>query len=363
MPSLAATASASSTTSSRVSTRSPSASIPTLHRTGRSFTTGRRHRPSRQPWQQRREFFQAGQVVPGQQQVDVRRGRPSCRACAGRKSRFSPLCGFIQTTRWLSRESRSIAVASSGRITPVQAVGADHHDPAAGQAAPSPVPDEGVQAGRRSWCRPPSRTRPGRRAPARRPGRRLVQRPGDPGQPGAEAEHLDPRRGPLRRVGELEQVPGVVGHRAGHVQDQDQRPQPDLAPPPVQAGRARRACASTPAPSGAGPGSGPRARPRCGGCAAAAGSAGSGHDPAQRGQLARGCRRRTDLCRRTSASDAIRPRVASSSLRPPGPRQRLGGRDLQHGLRLPRPACAAEGQQSPDRRRAAPRKNRRNTAS
>ena len=34
MPPLAATASASSTTCSRVSTRSPSASIPTLHRTG-----------------------------------------------------------------------------------------------------------------------------------------------------------------------------------------------------------------------------------------------------------------------------------------------------------------------------------------
>src|SRR5205823_3736169 len=66
MPPVAATASASSTTSSRLSTRSPSTSIPTLHLTARTLLV--KHR------QQGGEPFQAGQVVAGQQQVDVRRG-------------------------------------------------------------------------------------------------------------------------------------------------------------------------------------------------------------------------------------------------------------------------------------------------
>ena len=46
------------------------------------------------------------------------------------------------------------------------------------------------------------------------------------------------------------QAAGVVGHGPGDVQDQDQRPQPDLPPPPVQPGRAHRACAGTPGRSG-----------------------------------------------------------------------------------------------------------------
>src|SRR5215475_16098669 len=88
MPELAATASASSTTSSRVSTRSPCVSIPTLHLTGCSprrlagaASTFRFTRlpllimtvaePLAQFRQQRRELFQAAQVVAGQHQVDV----------------------------------------------------------------------------------------------------------------------------------------------------------------------------------------------------------------------------------------------------------------------------------------------------
>src|SRR5215469_10490545 len=95
MPSLAATASASSTTSSRDSTRSPSASIPTLHLTRCPFIVppSRAVGPGGPPWlreadrakrrrrcerfslqrrQERRELFEAAQVVAGQHQVHGR---------------------------------------------------------------------------------------------------------------------------------------------------------------------------------------------------------------------------------------------------------------------------------------------------
>ena len=68
-------------------------------------------------------------------------------------------------------------------------------------------------------------------------GRRCSSSPCDPGQPGAEAEDLDPRRGALGRVGELQQVARVVRHRPGDVEDQDQRPQPQPATSPEQLGR------------------------------------------------------------------------------------------------------------------------------
>src|SRR6266516_2744726 len=101
MPELAATASASSTTSSRVSTRSPSVSIPTLHFTlypllspspvplpglvpllgrkctekagGTAVSVHKRDpsQPLAQLRQQCREFFQAAEVMAGQDQVDV----------------------------------------------------------------------------------------------------------------------------------------------------------------------------------------------------------------------------------------------------------------------------------------------------
>src|ERR1700748_1065557 len=92
MPPLVATASASSTTSARLSTRAPSASIPPLHLmlysarprptvTGAVLTQGR---------QQPGEFFQAVQVVPGQQQVDVGRGDHHAQR-AGPEARVVPL--------------------------------------------------------------------------------------------------------------------------------------------------------------------------------------------------------------------------------------------------------------------------------
>src|ERR1700753_1252083 len=66
MPKMGATASASSTISSWVSTRSPSASRPTLHFTVVSS-------PSAQGGQQRGQLLQAVQVVSEQQQAHVRR--------------------------------------------------------------------------------------------------------------------------------------------------------------------------------------------------------------------------------------------------------------------------------------------------
>src|SRR5580693_6032822 len=74
MPLLAATASASSTTSSRVVMRPSSASIPTLHRTGTPNAPLILRLLRSQGWQQRSQFFQAAQIVAGQDQVDVRGG-------------------------------------------------------------------------------------------------------------------------------------------------------------------------------------------------------------------------------------------------------------------------------------------------
>ena len=87
-----------------------------------------------------------------------------------------------------------------------------------------------------------------------------LQRPRDPGQPGAEAEHLHSGEGASRRVGELQQVARVVGHRTGDVEDEDQRSHPQAPASPVELDRARRASASSRAPSGARPAVGPSGR-------------------------------------------------------------------------------------------------------
>ena len=135
---------------------------------------------------------------------------------------------------------------------------------------------------------PPSQSKAARAARSRASsGRPALHRPGHPGQPGPEAEDLDPPGRPLRRVRELQQAAGVVGHGAGDVQDQDQRPQPDLPPPPVQAGGlAVHAQGFPDGPAGIGTGSGPGggAAP---GPAARRGQPDPGHDPAQRREFFR----------------------------------------------------------------------------
>ena len=146
----------------------------------------------------------------------------------GRKSRSSPLCGFSHTMRWHSRARRSIAVAStsgSPRSSPSEQITTipPRHRPRRPQSRTNASSD----------CADPGAALPvdhgPRRLVERRVGRLVLQLPGDPGQPGAEAEHLDPRG---RRAGPSARTAAgarVVGHRAGHVEDQDQRPQLALA--------------------------------------------------------------------------------------------------------------------------------------
>ena len=107
----------------------------------------------------------------------------------------------------------------------------------------------------------------------------------DAGEAGAEAEHLHAGVGPAGRVGELEQVAGVVRHRAGHVEDQDQGAGAQAAPAPEQLGGL--AVGALGLPHGA-----PQVRPRAGaalrGPAAASPRRGEpelGHDPSHGGQL------------------------------------------------------------------------------
>ena len=79
------------------------------------------------------------------------------------------------------------------RVAAVQPVRADDHDGAAAQPTAAPVPDERVQAGPDPGAAlPVDHGLGGLLQRVVRPP--PVQRPGDPGQPGAEAEHLDPGR-------------------------------------------------------------------------------------------------------------------------------------------------------------------------
>ena len=160
------------------------------------------------------------------------------------------------------------------RIAAVKAIGADDHDPAPAQPAAAPVPDERVQRG----------TDPGPALPVKhRPSGQLqrvvraavIEGPGDPGQPGAEAEHLDlgrPRVSPSRRT-----AAGCASSRPSS----RTRPGSGSAAGagPCAAARtarpARRACAATPAPCGAGRASVPTGAAWSAGCAASAASAGS----------------------------------------------------------------------------------------
>src|SRR6478672_5135587 len=145
MPELAATASASSTISSRESTLSPCVSIPTLHftsyalgsspsawtagehmyRNARAALSARNRissRPLAQLGQQRRELFQAAQVVARQHQVGVlgrdhhpQRARPEVRVVA--LVRVHPYQAVAQPGKPFHRRGQD------GRVAPVEAVG------------------------------------------------------------------------------------------------------------------------------------------------------------------------------------------------------------------------------------------------
>src|SRR5258706_10471947 len=135
MPPSAATASASSTTSSRLTSRSPSATTFTLHLTGAHS--------SHQYGQDRGQLFQTAQRMPGPEQIDV-----GCRDHHAERARLEvpavahvgihPHHPVTQPGQPLHRGGQHLWIA------PVQPVGADHHDAAPAHTAPSPVPDERV---------------------------------------------------------------------------------------------------------------------------------------------------------------------------------------------------------------------------
>src|SRR6266498_1833197 len=200
MPALAATASASSTTSSRDSTRSPSASMPTLHLTGYS-SSGSGPRPGSgmrlaQGRQQRRKFFQAIQVMAGEHQVDMR-GRHHHSQGAGPEVLVVALVR-VHPDHPVTKPGKPLhGLGQDAGITAVEAVGADHHDSAAAQAPPPPVPDESVQRVADPGAALPVEYRlRGTIKRVIRPA--MLQGPGHPGQPGTEAEDLDPGRRALR---------------------------------------------------------------------------------------------------------------------------------------------------------------------
>ena len=216
----------------------------------------------------------------------MRRGHHHARACSAGKPRLSPLCGFIQTTRWLSRERRSMAAretSGSPRSSPSEQTTTTppRHNPRRPHSRTKASSDSPIRV-------PPSQSNTVAAASFERASIRpaMVELPRDPRQPRAEAEHLDFRSRPFGRVGELQEVPRVVGHRPGDVEDQDQRPHAD---PPAGARTARpapRASASTPGwsarMSGARPGARGTGAPRS---AARGRQTDPRHDPAQRRQL------------------------------------------------------------------------------
>ena len=184
---------------------------------------------------------------------------------------------------------------------------------AAAQAAPPPAAHERVERVADPGAALPVEDRLGRRACKASSGRRCSSVAGDPGQPGAEAEHLDPRGRAPGRVGELQQVARVVRHRAGDVEDQDQRPHAAAGAAARTARPARRGSASSRAPCGAGPGRGRRARGACAGCGGAAVSAGS-----------------VGMIRRSAASSSG-VQAANDLFRE---RRRVGGQQAEPGLAL-----------------------------
>src|SRR6266496_6753164 len=129
MPALAATASASSTTSSRDSTRSPSASMPTLHLTGYSssgvgVSAVDLARGLAQGRQQRRKYFQAIQVVAGEHQVDMR-GRHHHSQGAGPEVLVVALVR-VHPDHPVTKPGKPLhGLGQDAGITAVEAVGAD----------------------------------------------------------------------------------------------------------------------------------------------------------------------------------------------------------------------------------------------
>ena len=112
---------------------------------------------------------------------------------------------------------------------------------------------------------------------------------------GAEGEGLPVRAAAQRGVGEHRQGPRVGGHRARHVEHQQQPPPLPAPPPPGPVDGLAARCASRGAACAAGRGrpSGPRGG---GGCGAREGRGAAAPSGAPAARSRRGCRRRSSWC-------------------------------------------------------------------
>ena len=164
----------------------------------------RRTRPQRSPSTSRTAPPPSGRQPPASHARPAAAGRPGCARRRSRRRTAAPppcppasgakpgraLCGLTQTTRCASRDSRRHLRAEQARVAALPAVGRDHHDRAAGRAALPPAVQELPQQLAQPGAAAPVRDRGGDGGQRRRPGPRLAQLAGDPGQPGAEREHL-----------------------------------------------------------------------------------------------------------------------------------------------------------------------------
>ena len=187
--------------------------------------------------------------------------------------------------RWQSRDSRSMAVAStsgSPRSRPSEQI----------TTIPPRLSPPRAQSRTNRSSEAPIRVPPSQSVTARRGaverlvGPAAVQLAGHPGQPGPEAEDLDAGGGAGRGVRELDQVARVVRHRARHVQDEASAAAAGSGGGAGRARRARRAGAWSRGRCVARRGSGrDAAGTRTPGAPARRGQPHGPQDPPQRGEL------------------------------------------------------------------------------
>jgi hypothetical protein len=150
------------------------------------------------------ELREACQVVAREQLVDVRLGHHHAQGVGGEVGAAAlvgvqPDDPVAQPRQPLHRGLEQLGVA------PVQPVGADHDDPAAGHPTPRPPAHELVEAGTDPSAAFPVGHRRGRPVQGE-VGAPVLELTGDPGEPRAEAEHLGAVRRPARGVRELHQA-------------------------------------------------------------------------------------------------------------------------------------------------------------
>src|SRR2546421_5244526 len=195
MPLIGATASANSTTSSSFMMRSPSASMPTLHLINIASASLIEFR------QQRGEFFEAAQVVTGQQDVDVwfrRHHADGLRLVVGVVALV-----WVHPHDVVAQPGQSLhGIGKKLGISPVETIGADHDHATAAQPSAPPLAHEPVDR-----LADPSTAFPVDHK-LRGALKRLIRLAGlerlrHMGEPSAEAEYLDFLRGALSGIGEL----------------------------------------------------------------------------------------------------------------------------------------------------------------